>query len=640
MSLIITSNTPNNDIQETTAGINRSFSYTNHLQGTLRIPKESQIAVQSVKLNKDGNMMLNKYNSKFGFYFGRKGQDWLVTSDNNPTQDIENNSLMIPAFILPEEDRERNMSLSTNDLAQQIQKSFRKVLNCPNLCETDDDLVNPGVKVTPIRNASQQGFTGFEWKIQQTPSASATSRSASWTNFNELGQGLATVSVPAGTPGPGTEILNTTTDRICVVGTDYPLSLTQGTFNCSLGTHRDGSDYEEFSIGLSRCNGLDTGDSGDQAPFYWTHIGTKDGIFFDWRVCSVENVDGEHDIRVYHSVAGENGTFTEVEFEYWNDFAGPRVPWGGQGNDGMTWEGEEFENVKFIINNERVTLILEGSQGNKTITDGDGGGDSNGDQNMKPVGPTTRWLFPKLILADGKQMTVRSYSGLDVVVSAGVPYVYGKCQDLDWYNERNCDGGQTECEILDKQLVYYYNSTNVLQVIDLIVNQMGTVTDPVSGYHLLQNDARIVTAPTDEYYLGDIGLNSQYIFGFRNQGDAEPISGNRGNLPIMTWQSSSVPVLISKESIFVRLKNFPITSVNFSKAAMSNILYHVPTFSNSGQETGSLHFEPAEMVYLDINNTEDLYISTMEVDMVYGDETLAVGLAGKTTVVFHIRSAR
>ena len=43
------------------------------------------------------------------------------------------------------------------------------------------------------------------------------------------------------------------------------------------------------------------------------------------------------------------------------------------------------------------------------------------------------------------------------------------------------------------------------------------------------------------------------------------------------------------------------------------------------------------MVYLNINNTEDLFISTMEVDLVYGDETLATGLAGKTTVVFHIR---
>ena len=632
MSLIITSNTPNNDIQETTAGINRSFSYTNHLQGTLRIPKESQIAVQSVKLNKDGNMMLNKYNSKFGFYFGRKVQDWLVRiSDNNPTQDIENNSLMIPAFILPEEDRERNMSLSTDDLAVQIQKSFNKVLNCPNLCETDDELINPGVQVIALRNASQQGFSGFDWKITQTKSASSTSRSASWINFNESGSGVATVSVPAGTPSPGTEINNLNANKICVVGTDYPLNLNGGSMKIDLGTHKDGDDYEEFSIGLSRCNGKDTGDPGDQAPFYWTHVGTKDGIFFDWRVCSVENAAGNHDVVVYHSVFDEDlNKFTELEFEYWNNKDGTRNPTTSR----LTWEDEEFETVTFTVKNERVTILLDGDGGDKTLSDGNGGGDES-NQNMKPCGPTTRWLFPKLILADTKKMFLETFSGVEVVVSAGVPYEYGKCQDLDWYNERNCDGDLTECELLDNSLFCYYDSADDLIVSDLLYTQVG-----VSGIGLMACDSRIITTPSRAWYLGSIGLNTQYIFGFRKFGSATPLTGDLGAGLVINFQSSSVPVLVSKESIFIRLKNFPIISANFGKAALSNILYHVPTFSNSGAETGSLHFEPAEMVYLNINNTEDLFISTMEVDLVYGDETLATGLAGKTTVVFHLRDKR
>ena len=645
MSLIITSNTPNNDIQETTAGINRSFSYTNHLQGTLRIPKESQIAVQSVKLNKDGNAMLNKYNSKFGFFFGRDRTTWitdLVTNTRVPntsrdSTDIENNSFMIPAFILPPEDRERNMSLSTDDLAIQIQKSFNKVLNCPNLCQTDDELINPGVKVIAIRNGSQQGFTGFDWKITQTKSASSTSRSASWINFNEEGQGVATISLPAGTPAPGTEINNLNANKICVVGTDYPLNLANGSMTVNLGTHHVGDDYEEFSIGLSRCNGKDTGDPGDQAPFYWSHVGTKDGIFFDWRISSEETAAGNHDIRVYQSVFDDNrGEFTEVEFEYWNDRAGPRVPFGGNGNDGMIWEDEEFDNVTFNIKNERVTIYLLGEAGEKTICTGlQGGGDSGGDQTMKPSGPTTRWLFPKLILADNKKMFLTSFSGVKAVVQAGVPYVYGKCQDLDWYNERNCDGNLTECEILDNTMVYSYTVAGALITSDLFYNQQG-----ISAFNVMQCDARIITAPTSSVYAGRVGLNSQYIFGFRNNSNAAPITGDLGQAVVMNFQSSSVPVLVSKESIFIRLKNFPIISANFGKAALSNILYHVPTFSNSGAETGALHFEPAEMVYLNINNTEDLFISTMEVDLVYGDETLATGLAGKTTVVFHLRDKR
>ena len=130
------------------------------------------------------------------------------------------------------------------------------------------------------------------------------------------------------------------------------------------------------------------------------------------------------------------------------------------------------------------------------------------------------------------------------------------------------------------------------------------------------------------------------IFGFQNQGDAAPVSGDLGQAQDTVFESSSVPDLVSKESIFIRVKNLPITSANFSKSAMSNILYHVPTFSNSGAETGSLHFEPNEMVYLNLNNTEPIYISTMEVDLVYGDETLAEGLAGKSVVVFHVRDRK
>tara|TARA_R110001632_G_scaffold111898_1_gene222774 strand:- start:1072 stop:2988 length:1917 start_codon:yes stop_codon:yes gene_type:complete len=638
MSLVITSNTPKNEIGTLTEGINRAFSYTNHLQGTLKIDTDSQIAVQSVKINKTGNIMLNESNTKFGFYFGRKESIYLSLSGYDET-DITNNSLMIPAFIVGPEDRDRNFSLNTDDLASQIQTSFRKVLNCPNLCETDSGVgvQNPGPICIPKRDGTGQGFTGFKWTIQETLSASCTAISPTWTNFGETGTGTAPE-----TPGPTFIVKNpNTTEPICAVGTDFPLSLNGGVFNCSLGTHKDGDDYSDFSIGLSRCNGSKSilvadsdGNYGIQEPDYWSDAGTSD-VFFDWRVASIYNAatdGGAHEIRVYHSVAKEeDGQFEEVEFEYWNDEEGPRTPYGGQGNDGMTWESEEFNLVRFTINNERMRIDLIGPQGNKIIATGvKGGGDSNGNQTMKPVGPTTRWLFPKLILAPTKQMEVMSYSGVDVK-----DYVYGSCQDLDWYNQRQCDNDIQECRLLDESLYCGYLSNDTLEVSLLFYNQKG-----LEGGQFMDNEVRLVSAPSEKYFLGQIGLNSQYILGFQNQGDAAPVSGDLGKAQDTVFESSSVPDLVSKESIFIRVKNLPITSANFSKSAMSNILYHVPTFSNSGAETGSLHFEPNEMVYLNLNNTEPIYISTMEVDLVYGDETLAEGLAGKTVVVFHVRNRK
>jgi len=80
-------------------------------------------------------------------------------------------------------------------------------------------------------------------------------------------------------------------------------------------------------------------------------------------------------------------------------------------------------------------------------------------------------------------------------------------------------------------------------------------------------------------------------------------------------------------------------SVNLAKSAKSKILYHLPAFSGNGTRVGALFFEPSERVYLKLNNTEDLYLSTIEIDIVYSDETLAECLQGKTTVCLHIQEA-
>ena len=71
MSLLITSNTPENDAGQLTDGINRPFSYTNNLQDTLKIPANSEIAVQSVKINRDGVISINN-GQQAGIYFGEE----------------------------------------------------------------------------------------------------------------------------------------------------------------------------------------------------------------------------------------------------------------------------------------------------------------------------------------------------------------------------------------------------------------------------------------------------------------------------------------------------------------------------------------------------------------------------------------
>jgi len=79
-------------------------------------------------------------------------------------------------------------------------------------------------------------------------------------------------------------------------------------------------------------------------------------------------------------------------------------------------------------------------------------------------------------------------------------------------------------------------------------------------------------------------------------------------------------------------------STNFAIGQKSKILYHLPSFSNNGESTGALYFEPTSIpVYVDLNNTTEIMMNSIEVDIVKTDESLATLLAGRTTVVFHIR---
>ena len=79
-------------------------------------------------------------------------------------------------------------------------------------------------------------------------------------------------------------------------------------------------------------------------------------------------------------------------------------------------------------------------------------------------------------------------------------------------------------------------------------------------------------------------------------------------------------------------------SVNIAKGAMSKILYHLPEFTQGTEKSvGSLFFEPNERVYVDLNNSQEQQISTMEVEFVRSDETIADNLVGKSVVVFHIK---
>jgi hypothetical protein len=69
MSLIITSNQGTENTPEISNAF-KPYSYQNRLLNTMRIPPNSEIALQSAKINKNGLFILDRTNSNFCTYFG------------------------------------------------------------------------------------------------------------------------------------------------------------------------------------------------------------------------------------------------------------------------------------------------------------------------------------------------------------------------------------------------------------------------------------------------------------------------------------------------------------------------------------------------------------------------------------------
>jgi len=104
-------------------------------------------------------------------------------------------------------------------------------------------------------------------------------------------------------------------------------------------------------------------------------------------------------------------------------------------------------------------------------------------------------------------------------------------------------------------------------------------------------------------------------------------------------ESGEKPTSLSTKSIFVRLENFTQTSVNAGNGNKSSIIAHLPRFDGQNQ-TGRLFFEPKNLMYLDLKNTNELKINSFDVSFVYADESYCTSLVGTTNVVLHIRAKK
>ena len=628
MSLVITSNIAQEDNPEFSNAF-KPFSYQNRLLNTMRIPANSEIALQSAKINKNGLFVLDRANAGFCHYFGvpigtdatklAAGEE-IASLNDSTTQPFRGTIGAGQAFRAGGRN-ERNIEDMTNDLQAGV-----------NACAFHPSLIladySSTIKVDAKYDATTLSLTGFEFKTTQEKGTDKLLKAnVVWTDISKNEAYNFTQS--------GGVISSTDKAGFYVQSRQYPLCQNEGTAVFDIAGANTGS----WMVGLSRINrprDIGNGDF-DYTPTYFdnslTNTALKTGRYIQnqYRFADICVVRVGTNLRVFQS-GTDSGSVgrTKINGIYMNEI----IYYGAWNTDFNTiGQAADYERFEFKLINEEIVISAEqtAAAGGKTHILADfttlkaAGAVKN--QHLNPVN-ATEWAMYPVCAASGGQAGGKKIHLDQIVHYENYPvYTDNRYGDYDWWGWSQENNETTLCRELEKRPWNDASSATILtpkKIPAMVAGQM-------DGYSSV-----FITAKSVAYGDSTNECGSSRILGFEGQ----PVSIPTQAALVTTNLSASVPKLISNISLFIRLNNFTQNSVNARQGTNSKIIAHLPRFDNSGNETGGLYFEPHEKTYLALGNTEEILINSFDVDFVYENETLCTALTAKSVVCFHIRKSR
>ncbi len=633
MSLIITSNERSNN--PNTAETFKPYSYQNHLLNTMKIPPNSEVALQSAKIQKRGTVLVNKFNNQFFHYFGAPlgtaTHPDLTYATSFPMWGMAGN----PTQYLEEGKRSE---LNVDDFAESIEEGMDYCAFHPSLMKTLTGFGDPqsSFDVT-LKNPAD--FQGYEWESTQSSAKTVQNLAFNFTDISQRRQGAFT--------HVGGQVTATTRNGFFVQDRRRPLTQDAGEiiFDIS-GANAGAGTKKPWIVGLSRINydRYDTGEVWNAPEYFNPDYGdpavfnrTAGKTFYD--VCVARKGDMLHVYQsgINNNYSDPNGAVAQGR-RNWDDLVMNEVIYYGAFNMNFATQVDissgVYSQIKFILQNEEVEIFI-GKGGAFTrlcdFTMNKGGG--GGKLNVTAPNNQCKWaLYPTMSLSNniGGTLDLTSYEYYN---------------DYPVYDERYIHRYDYWVSLQRKGLTRWGR-----QLESAFWNDKSDSTSGLAGDGLLTPlklgvggvmdayESILITAPSNLY---DPELtqpaNSQQYLGFQGLPVARPISIVGA---VQKIESAETPDLVSGVSLFVRLNNFTQRSINARKGTISKIVAHLPRFDNSGNESGAMFFEPHEKTYIDLNNTEELTINSFDVDIVYDDETLCEAVSGKTIVIFHIRQKK
>ena len=623
MSLIVTSNIALEDRPETSEAF-KPYSYQNRLLNTFKIPPNSEIALQSAKINKNGLFVVDRANSGFAHYFGVPQDDNLDETTMQP----------FPAVIGAGEAFRAGgkTELNVDDMADEINKGINRATFHPSLITGAN---TTGIAVVPKYATSGLSFEGFKFTCtQQTAKTTRSAASINWTDVSRNNQyNFTQVN--------GT-VTSTDANGFYVQNREYPISQNNGSATFDFSDANTGS----WMVGLSRINTQRENALGgwDYLPDYFnTEVSQAllQGVFKkdQFTYADIAVVRQGDNLRVYQSgartAAGNGDGIYMNEVTYYGAYnASFSAIYNLATND------EGYDKVTFELENEEIKIYMKNSGSGTSHLLADfttlSGAGAVKNECLNPINAAKWALYPVCAAsggaAGGKDITLDSIDHYTNYPSYAVPsYI-----NYDWWGYSQFNNLTRWCKELEMRDWNNYNRTTS----GTLGNGLLTPKGVNAGGGMDDYENTLITVRSDVY--GDeitANCNTANTLGFVGMPVSQPSTSPAPTNVQIVIESNSVPKLISNVSLFIRLNNFTQNSVNARQGTNSKIVAHLPRFDNSGNETGGLFFQ-GDKTYLALNNTEELLVNSFDVDIVYDNETLCTALSGKTIVCFHVRQIK
>mgnify|MGYP003630443701 CR=1 FL=1 len=371
--------------------------------------------------------------------------------------------------------------------------------------------------------------------------------------------------------------------------------------------------------------------------------------------------------RAFHTdeepFGGEAGPEHGVmqELDYWNN-----AYTGSPGTTKLTkaqWQAS-WDGIKFVGVGDEVELYFK--QKGKAVFDVvvsssfDNGRPGSA---FSPIGSTSYALYPQLNIGKGKATitkmessnTLNQYKYPVFTPGATGSYIAGddafsnegffRLNALDYIKigKPICSDGVSimtlHADRSEQKRIYPTQTAELLADGDYVYAGLNAAKG-VDFVHLFTMNKFTQPSPLDTLINSQEFPNMSGLLGFVDRGFAISnstegyVAGDGGLTITFTSPNELQKTLLSS---FIRVPNLTHTTFNGAQSGLSKILYQLPQFTPSGKQFGSLYFEANEKTYIKLNNTSPLILNMLQIQIVDSQEREINSLTGDTQIVFHVR---